>query len=473
MKNATTFSPHSTKFLTVFTPLYWAAVLTAYFLLSRDWAIVRATAASQEHFFGLFGFCVFFAILYCAYTDYRSLPVHSARSLMMIGVPIFVALFLLVHVAELSKKSWDYNQYETAFRAVVAGENPYLSTRYLYPPFFAQVMVTAYRAGTWLLPLMGGSAISLWTSVFYIHQSGLLFALLLSYYLALRFADMAGLKPWMGLLFVSGLFLFNVPLLRTILYNQVNFYILVSILVTILVLNRYPFISGSALAIGGLIKLYPFALAAPLLATRKWKALAGILVGVLAILAIQTKAFRNLTLWKQFVLFYLSFPVERESAWFRNSSILSFLRNSLEFMGAPPGAVLPVFGLAALLILGWMALRFLQREKLYRYAIKQSLSSTHENEIFRNAGHLVDFSVLSLLIAPSAWEHHYVIAIPLAIWAFSLTNRKDLPLLTIGLIFVFVMPVFNIFPFSYLRMAGLILLLALASPKEVEQVFHK
>jgi hypothetical protein len=32
---------------------------------------------------------------------------------------------------------------------------------------------------------------------------------------------------------------------------------------------------------------------------------------------------------------------------------------------------------------------------------------------------------------------------------------------------IFIMPVFNIFPFSYLRMAGLILLLILTSPRRI------
>lgn len=471
MKNPTTFSAHSTKFLTHFTPLYWIAVFAAFFLLSRNWEIVRPTSTSWEHLFGLFGFCVFCPILYTAYADYRSIPAPSARALMMIGIPILVCLFMLVNVAEHSQKSWDYEQYETAFRSVVAGDNPYRSTRYLYPPFFAETMVTVYRAGTWFLPAIGirPEGPDLWKFVFYIHQSGMLYAILLAYYLSLRFAEMAGVAPSKGMLFVSGLFLFNTPLLRTVIYNQVNFYILVSILIAVLALARRPFLSGLAIAVGGLIKLYPFALIAPLFATGKWRALIGAAIGSVGVIAVQTNAFRDLLLWKQFGRFYLSFPVERESAWFRNSSILSFLRNSLDFAGAPPELLMPVFGIIVLIILGWIALRFARREKLYAQSLEAGSVLPAGNESYRNIGHLTDFSVLSLLIAPSAWEHHYVIAMPLAIWAFALAGRRDPGRLMIALVLVFAMPVFNVFPFSYLRTAGLILLLVLTSPNRTYQ----
>ena len=468
MKKPTAYFPHPNKAFTSLTIWYWIAVAAAFFLWSRDWGIVRATSTSQEHLFGLFGFCVFSVMAYLAYGQFKAQPTNNLRSGLLIGIPVLVSLFFVALTVELSQKSWDYEQYETAFRAIAINENPYLSTRYLYPPFFAQVMVFFYNVGKWIFPLLGMALkeSSLWMFVFYIHQSTLLFALLSAYYLSLRFAELLGLKPLKGILFVSGLFLFNVPLLRTIIYNQVNFYILVSILLTITILARRPFISGIAIAVGGLIKLYPFALVAPLVVTKKWKVLAGVLVGAAGIVAVQNGFFRDLTLWKQFILFYTSFPMERESAWFRNSSILSFMRNSLDFIGAPAGWLTPIFGLAALIILGWIGLRFIQRERLYASSNKADSTLTADTTSHRNIGHLIDFSVISLLIAPSAWEHHYVIAIPLAIWAFALSGRKVPWLLTIGLISVFLLPTFNVYPFSYLRMAGVILLLVLTSPNK-------
>ncbi|NJN79927.1 MAG: hypothetical protein HC797_05325 [Anaerolineales bacterium] len=47
-------------------------------------------------------------------------------------------------------------------------------------------------------------------------------------------------------------------------------------------------------------------------------------------------------------------------------------------------------------------------------------------ESFKITGHLLDFSVISLLIAPSAWEHHYVLVIPLAIWVLQSIEKCNM-----------------------------------------------
>jgi len=467
----TTFDPGSNKFYR-FAFQYWIAVFAALLLWSRKWAIFRAVAVEQEQLFGIFGFCVFCVIVYSAYTDFSSKERLSLKSMILRGLPILISLFFLALIVELSLKSWDYEQYEAAFRAIVDGGNPYQSTRYLYPPFFADFMVLVYRFGAWLFPLIGlnPKVDSPWIFVFYIHQSALLFSLLLAYSLSLQFARRVGMRSLQGMLFVSALFLFNVPVLRTLLYNQVNFYVLVSVLASMLALSQYPLIAGVSAALGGLIKLYPFAFGAPLLVTKKWKALLGIFLGVFVVAMLETNFFRNLLIWRQFAKFYVSFPLERESSWFRNSSPFSFLRSSFELTGLPVQAVQFVFAAVLVLILVWYALRFFQREKMYALAVLQSIHLPVDAETFRNFGHLIDFSVLSLLIAPSAWEHHYVIAIPLAIWAFALRG-KDAPwLVMIGMTAIFLLPVFNIYPFSYLRMAGLILLLILVSPQKIKQV---
>ena len=462
----TTFDPRSNRFYK-FALFYWIAVAAALLLWSRKWGIVRATSTEDEHLFGLFGFCVFCVIVYFAYGDFKPHPRLTLRSLLLIGLPFLVSLFFLSLTVELSERSWDYTQYETAFKAVAVDDNPYRSTRYLYPPTFANAMVSVNQVGESLFSkgFFEGKSLNSWLFVFYIHQSALLFFLLFAYYLSLKFADRLKLHALRGMLLVSALFLFNVPILRTLSYNQVNFYVLVSILVSMLALSSQPLVSGVSVALGGLIKLYPFAFTGPLLLTRKWKALFGVAVGALVVIALDTNLFRDLTLWKQFVLFYTSFPVERESSWFRNSSPLSFIRNTLDFIGAPETWVTPVFMIAFLVIAVWYVVRFFQREKMFLVVNQPA----EESEAFRQFGHLVDFSVLSLLVAPSAWEHHYVIAIPLAVWLFAMRGR-DVPwVVAVILLILFALPVFNMYPFSYVRMAALIGALILVSPQKVAQ----
>jgi len=462
----TTFAPRSRKII-IFGIIYWVAVFFVLFLWSQDWEIVQATSEGhKQHLFGLLGFCVFCIIICFAYTDFKSRNVQSIKNKVLLGLPILVSLFFLALLIELSQKSWDYNQYEHAFRSLVAGDNPYLSTRYLYPPFFAGVMVSFYQLGLWLFPLLGLNVDSseIWWFVFYIHQCSLYFFLIYSYYFSLKLSNKLGISALMSVLFVSALFLFNVPVFRTLSFNQVNFYILFVVLASMVTLGSYPLISGLLISVGGLIKLYPLVFTIPMLVMKKWKALLGIVIGLFLITALQSNFFQDILPWKQFVLFYTSFPMERESSVFRNTSPLSFLRSLFDLTNLSTEILLPTFTIVLLIILIWFAVRFVQRERIYTKTANQQENLFIDTDTFRNIGHLVDFSVISLFVAPSAWEHHYVMAIPLAIWVVAI-YKKDIPWLgVLGMVFVFLLPVLNIFPFSYLRMLGVIFLLWLSSP---------
>lgn len=464
-----TFDPRSRKFY-IFALSYWIAVIFALFLWSRDWGFLRGAIEDRERLFELFGFCIFFILIFAANIDLRNYPNLSLRNIILIWLPFFVSLFFLSLVIEMSHKSWDYKNYENAFKSVLIGNNPYQSMHSLYPPPFAKSMVIVYRLGKWLYPLLNKSveSSSLWGFVFFVHQSSLLFFLLYSYHLSLRFARIIGISTIKSSLFVSALFIFNVPILRTISYNQVNFYVVVSILLSMILFSNMPYISGIAIAIGGLIKLFPFVIVLPSLGLRKWKVILGVSIGGLVIILLQTNYFQDFLLWKQFILFYTSFPVGRESSMFRSTSPLSFIRNLISLINLPSTSVLLIYLVLLFVILGWYATRFAQREKIYSLAISDNTNLLMNHEIFRNIGHLVDFSVLSLLLSPSAWEHHYVIAIPLGIWIFAIHSRDFSALAGIGLLFVFLLPVYNFFPFSYLRVLGLIILLFQSSPKLIQ-----
>lgn len=459
------FVSQRTKSFFRFTLLYWVAVIAAVILWSREWEIIRLASTKQkEDLFGLFAFCVFFVMTLALYLDVKEQNNFSPRKIILLGLPYLVGLIFLAQTTELSFESWDYQQYEDAFRAIVAGANPYAGTRYLYPPLFAEMMVFVYRIGLRLFTYLGMGK-SAWVFVFYIHQASLLYFLLLSFFLSVEFSIQVGFKELRGLILVSFIYLFNVPILRTLSYNQVNFYILTSILLVLVSFQKYPFVAGFGAALGGLIKLYPFALSFPFFFMKKWKVLVGGIVGILVVVLIETKFFLNPGYWKQFYEFYLSFPVEQESLLFRNSSPMSLLRSTFDFLGLSDSVTRTVFIVFFLCILIWFGYRFYQRGKMN---IQPNVSFIDAEQV-RDIGHLLDFSVISLLIAPSAWEHHYVIAIPLAIWAFALRSRDAVLQTVISVALIFALPVFNIYPFSYLRMAGLLMLLLLVSPKNIEK----
>jgi hypothetical protein len=282
----------------------------------------------------------------------------------------------------------------------------------------------------------------------------------LAYQLSSRFAARVGYSGLQNKLIVTGLFLFNFPLVRTLHLNQINLYVLNATLIALLALNKFPFLSGAAVMLGGLIKLYPLSMSVPLLLMKKWKVLLGAFVSGIIIILLQTDFGRDLFLWKEFILFFLSFPSERESSlWIRNTTPLSMAVNLVRLTGLPESIIPPVVITSTLVVMTWIALRFYKREKIFR-----SLPWGPPAETYRNFGNLIDFSSLALLVTPSAWDHHFVIALPLAIWAIALRGEGKLGWLGIAVTSIFVLPPVDIFPFSYLRMFGVVVLLLLTSP---------
>jgi hypothetical protein len=439
----------------IFLPLL--AVVLPLLFLSLDLPIAPLIMTSDQRLFGMFSFCMWCVLVAAVYREFKARPGISLEKAVLILLPLLVSFFLLVLIVEYADVSWDYQQYEDAYRTLVQGKNPYRSEQYLYPPLFAQVMAFIHAAGT---KFPGADVLSPWVFVFYIYQCVQFLLGSLAYQLSSRFASRIGFSDLHAKLIVAALFLFNFPLIRTLHLNQVNLLILDTTLVAILALSRFPTLGGAAITLGGLVKLYPFILGAPLLLMKKWKALLGSILGGALIIFFFTNFGRDFTLWRQFVEFMLSFPAERESSiWIRNTSILSLLRNLSRFAGLPEAAVTPLYIAGALAVLAWIFLRLYKRERTY-----PTLPPGPAREAYRNFGNLIDVVSLSLLVTPSAWDHHFVLALPLALWATAL-RRKDRPgWVGIATACIFVLPPFDIFPFSYLRMFGVIALLILASP---------
>ena len=439
---------------------------------SLEWEIAPRITTSQSFLFEAFGFFAALLMLITAWKEITELTETNASFEEWVNrfLPHIVSFFFLYLVVEFHEQSWDYESYDVAFRAIINGGNPYAHTLYIYPPPYAEVMASVYRFSKWLFPFLNlaqGNSNS-WLFVFYIHHSFQFFSANLIYQLSRRFSNQLGIKEWISTLFVSGLFVFNYPLVRNIHLNQVTIFSSVALLFTItLIMDGKDFRGGVALAIGGLIKIYPFVLGLPLLIMKKWKGLLGVFTGVAAVVLVQTKFGTDILIWKQFINLYLNFPVSRESSrWFRNSSLLSFTRNTSHFLGLPENAVLPIYALVFLGIFLWLGFRLLQRESFFQ-------RNEEERIILKSVGNLIDFSVLFLLLGPSAWVHHYLFAIPLAIWAFAQCDRAKIRWLWFGLASIFIIPPFDIYPFSYIRLVGLFILLVITSPAKKPSLPHK
>jgi hypothetical protein len=374
-------------------------------------------------------------------------------------LPVLVGFVFLTIIPELSYlRSWDYACYEQAAMAVTEGISPYHGC-YLYPPLLAQALSLGFRA----IEFFGqnfnfGQDAASWTLLYYFFQTTQFFALIGLYFLSERFVQQNNIGKLSSAFLVSGLLLFNNPLFRTLRHNQMNITLLDLILVSLVFYSTRPFLSGIALGVAGHLKLYSLLMIIPLAIAKRWKVLLGAAFAIIifTLLALATEWADFFNSWEKTLVF---------DVFLRNNSILSISANSLRLVGVEsplPATLIYLFLAGAGFI--YFSFRYWLREK--------GVSSPDA----RLTAHLIDALALSLWISPITWEHHYLIAVPLLIWAFAdlpgasdLLHGKSLNIqglwLVASAVLMLVIPTFDLFLFSYHRLAGLIIWIIITHPR--------
>lgn len=431
--------------------------------------------------FELLGFTSSAAALGGAAWELRRCKGRSWQEWLPVLLLLLVDLCYITLISEHSIKMWDWGCYEGAARALNEGANPYVGSCYYYPPFTAQVLAVIYRALKRACELLGleASRLFVWNLVFYFYQCGQLLMVHLAFALCYRWMRTLGVGRAASAIAVAVLLICNNALFRTLWYNQVNLWVLNLVLAAVLWMPRWPLVSGLAVALAGHIKLYPLILLGPWTLMRRakgqrhaWRAAAACLVGAGGIILLQTKLGRDWLIWQQYLAAPFSDP---KIVYFRNNSLYSVIYNVLRMAGVDVAASRAddVLRWAATLgMLAWFGLRFLRREG-WRIGDRVSEAGSLSPIPYTLYGHSADALALALLVSPSAWEHHFVFALPLVLWALAaaLPSPQSPPsharLLPIGLAaaLMLAMPTFDLFPFSYGRIAGLLLLLVITPPR--------
>jgi hypothetical protein len=402
------------------------------------------------------------ALAAIALLEARRLRPHGPREWIGFAVPFLLALHFLTLVSEYAERRFDYDCYEYAGRALLAGDSPYrVGLIYLYPPLTAQVFAHAHTAVAAASAWLGASAERdlVWDRVFYLYQCAQILLVMAAYLLCLRFARSAGILGWWLPLLVGALVLFDNAVFRTLRHGQVNLWLLDLVLAAMLFARSRPAGAGAALAIAGHLKLYPLVALLPLAASGRRRAAACAVAGLLALWLVSTGFGSDLGLWREYVgLLRDDFPGE---VAFRNNSLHSLLynldvlwlhgsgRGPLVFAGARAGAALA--GL-------WYLARLVRRERIRR-AEAASLEPRHF------AGHVADALAFALLVSPSVWEHHFVMALPLAIHAVATRGRERPGAVAACILAMLAMPTFDVFPLGHHRLAGMLGLLLLTAPR--------
>ncbi len=438
----------------VFAALAAFTVITPLVLEALGPPILSSSYGASYARFELLGFSGGVSLLLLAVLAVRERSGRPWLTLVPPLLPLLVTLSALVIVSEWSRKPFDYDCYEYAGRVLLAGGDPYRQgLLYLYPPLVAQGM-----AGAWVLVRGVASAFgcalsddAAWNVVFYLYQCLQLGLVAWLYLLAARLARGMGLPtPWAEVL-VAVLLVFDNPLLRTLRHGQVNLLVLDLALAGILAARSRPALAGAAIALAAHIKLYPLTLLIPLVTSRRWRAVAWTVGSFAGVVALQTGFGRDLSLWTSFFEFYTR--VGGEVA-FRNGSVHSVLFNTLRLttgsdLAAPVASAVAKF--VSLGALAWLALRVLARERERRAG-----RVADEPALLADAA---DCLALALLVSPSAWEHHFVFAIPLVLVSVATRGSERPGAVALGAFLMLGMPTFDLFPFGYHRLAGLLLLL--------------
>ena len=358
-----------------------------------------------------------------------------------------VGLHYLSIIVAHADYSFDYACYQFAAEAYVQGNNIYLDTLdqcYRYPPLAAQVLGVLFigfrRVGSWAL--IGGDA---WASVFFLYQCCQLYLILAAGWLTYHFGRRLGVAPVTAAVLAATLFLFNEPLVRTLEFSQVNLWLYVLSLGAVMLVSQRPWLAGLLVALGIHIKLIPGVLLPAWVGARRWRAALATVVGAGGIVLLQTNLGRAWAPWQQYIDY---FPTAFPATPFRDNSVRGLVNNTLDLLGLEivAGAASIV---ALLLLLAWFGWRFWQREQVV-------------SENSRILGHGIDALAFSLLAAPATWEHLFILAIPVVLWALAICPPERRWQVALAAALMLAVPTFDVYPFSYHRLAGLLWLLWLA-----------
>ncbi|MCX6562419.1 MAG: glycosyltransferase family 87 protein [Candidatus Aminicenantes bacterium] len=257
---------------------------------------------------------------------------------------------------------------------------------YIYPPLLAQLC----------LPLTRFSPSTFFLLVFIMNVALTFFNL----FLLSRLLELDRRPTILPLLFPFALLLFNAPLLTTIDYGQINILVFTATLLYMTFQKKgKPFAAGFFLSLAVFIKIYPILFVLPFIFFKRWKSLAAFIVNSAAMLALSIGV-SGAAPWLVFAKSTLSLFFKKPDSpftrvfqpSFSNVSLKGFLTQGFAQLHLPESPVVPLFLLAAVLLVLWIFVSPRKREVAADLALEGSL-----------------LFILSLVLAPITWTHHYVI----------------------------------------------------------------
>ena len=359
--------------------------------------------------------------------------VNRSNLLSMTG--FFLICWVYLNILSERFRYGDYTYYFDAAESMY--KNQPMAGGYFYPPLWATL--TQY-----LVPFGENNFfLVLWLLNF--------ISLMALYALLLRTLERYGFAPRLAALVTTLFMLVNVPLLRTLVYVQINIHALNFILLSLLFYPKRAFLSALMLAIAIHLKASPAVLVLAFLFEKDRRWLGWFVLSIFLVAGI-TVATNGITPFFD-VLTHMQGLSLSENTIFHDTSFDSFLRFADPFLRIPLfWTRVLTYALKALLAAAtvWVMVLCARAKAFFKSEGRGTMVLNSIPPLF----------VLMTLASPVVWEHHGVFV---ALSFLVLLKRLDSPSewLWFGFAYLleFLLPTFDFFPWSFGRLAAPLIIL--------------
>ena len=311
-----------------------------------------------------------------------------------------------------------------------------LPVTYLYPPLWATLL-------SFLVPYGD-------ESILVVAWVANLLSLFLFYLLLIRTLERYEFDPHAAALTALVFILVNMPIMRTLMYVQVNLHVMNLILLSLLLYKDRPFLSAVALALAVHLKASPAVLILAFLLEFNWKWLAWFIFSMLVLTAF-TLAIYGATPFFDFINNFDLLNAPRTLSM-RDNSFDSAIGVTLSYFRADFAATRALV-LFAKVVTAVVAIILSLRARVF-YPAEES-----GTRLFNS---VVPLFIAMTLSAPLMWEHHGVfVALPALLLIRKLASPAEWTFFGTSYLAVFLLPTFDYYPWSYARLLGILILLVL------------
>ncbi|HEX2995815.1 MAG TPA: glycosyltransferase family 87 protein [Anaerolineales bacterium] len=346
----------------------------------------------------------------------------------------FILAFLYINILRERIRYGDIDYYTQAAFALI--KNKPLPDTYFYPPLWATLL-------SFLAPLgEDGILLVAWIAN--------VLSFLLFYFLLHRTLELYQFKPGAAALAATLFLLVNMPVIRTFMYVQVNFHVMNFILLSILLYRDRPLSSALMLALAIHFKASPAVLALAFLLQFNWKWILSFAASLILI-ALFPIAFYGTSPYVDFLnnFLFISAP---SGLSMHDSSFESAIGMTLSFVRASPMLI----RILILLAKGTVAAIV-----IFLCARTRGFFSRQDSKA-QPFDAIVPLFVGMTLLSPLVWEHHALfLTLPFLLLLKKLESPAEWMYYGIAYLLVFLIPVFDYFPWSYARLPGILILLFL------------